>query len=133
VFIKLISSKTSSFGLRESHVQFFKHLNIIIMIFKTKQQNTYTMNDVAKILDLGFGRNTMYEKLRDKLILNKQNVPYQQYLSRDLFKLHAKKRSKQFYKLDYVTIVTEKGLEFIRKILTSPDPTFTLNSIENEQ
>lgn len=98
-----------------------------------EQPNIYTMNEVAKILNLGFGRNTMLKMLRDKHILDKRNVPYQQYLSRGLFILHAKKRSKQFYKLDKVTLATDKGLEFIRKVLTSPDPTFTLNSIENEQ
>lgn len=42
-------------------------------------QATYTVQDAAK--HIGIGPNTLFKKLRAMRILNKQNIPYQRYIS----------------------------------------------------
>jgi anti-repressor protein len=80
---------------------------------------TYSFNEAAKILDLSFGRNTLFRILREKGILGCGNIPYQQFFERGYFKLHIKVRQNQSGYSDTVPLVTDKGLDFIRKILSA--------------
>jgi anti-repressor protein len=80
--------------------------------------NLYNMSQVPKILDLGYGRNTLFEKLRGKQILTSRNEPYQQYVNQGYFKLLRKHRPGQPDNCDVVTMATAKGLKFIEKIIS---------------
>ena len=78
----------------------------------------FSMADVAKTLDMGFGRNKMFAKLRNKGILREDNTPYQRYVDAGYFKLV---QSQYFIGGNSIvattTYVKEKGIDFIRKIL----------------
>lgn len=74
------------------------------------------VGQAAKILDLPFGRNTMFEKLRLRGIFFKnRNEPKQEYIKRGYFLLKEKFISRNGHP-DFVVLkvlVTQKGLEFL--------------------
>ena len=78
------------------------------------------IGEVAKILNLPYGRNTLFNVLREKGIFFKnKNEPLQQYVSKGYFevkeKFHEVSDTKGF--LVVKTYATQKGLGFIAKIL----------------
>ena len=77
------------------------------------------MKEVADILKVkGYGRNNLFKFLREKGILNRKNEPYRNYIEQGLFEI---KESKYIVdnevKIKPTTYVTQKGLDYIRKIL----------------
>jgi anti-repressor protein len=50
-------------------------------------ESLLSMADVAKVLDMGIGRNKLYKLLRDRGILQDTNVPYQRFVDAGYFKL----------------------------------------------
>lgn len=81
---------------------------------------TITMSDAAK--SLGLGRTTLFKILKEIQILDEDNVPYQQFIVNQYFEVKIKEVCAQFSyynKLQPVTIVTRKGLEFLYKTLIS--------------
>jgi anti-repressor protein len=78
------------------------------------------IGEVAKILNLPYGRNTLFSVLREKGIFFKnKNEPLQQYVSKGYFevkeKFHEVSETKGF--LTVKTFATQKGLGFIAKTL----------------
>ena len=74
----------------------------------------------AKILNLGFGRNTLFQKLRERgVFFANRNEPKQQYINAGYFELKEqfieRKNHPGFVVMK--TLVTQKGLAFINKIL----------------
>lgn len=57
----------------------------------------------------------MFQKLRDKGVLNSNNIPYQKYINCGYFKV-VEINTLAGIKLK--TVVFQKGLDFIRKQLT---------------
>lgn len=78
------------------------------------------MGQVAKTLNLGLGRNKIFEILRDKKILDKKNNPYQEYQDRGYFRLieTSYNMPNGDCKIYLKTLVSQKGLDYIRKLLT---------------
>lgn len=77
------------------------------------------MKEVADILNVkGYGRNNLFKFLRENGILNRKNEPYRKYIEQGLFEI---KESKYIVdnevKIKPTTYVTQKGLDYIRKIL----------------
>jgi anti-repressor protein len=77
------------------------------------------IGEVAKILNLAYGRNTLFAVLREKGILFKsKNEPYQQFVSKGYFTLKPYLVEKtEPPKVVTQTYATQKGLGFIAKIL----------------
>lgn len=78
------------------------------------------IGEVAKILNLPYGRNTLFNVLREKGIFFKnKNEPFQQYVSKGYFevkeKFHEVSDTKGF--LVVKTYATQKGLGFIARTL----------------
>jgi anti-repressor protein len=77
------------------------------------------MAQVAKTLNLGFGRNELFKILRSEGFLRENNEPYQTYINSGLFKtipilyttLYGKK------KISIKTVVYPKGLNKIRELI----------------
>ena len=47
-----------------------------------------SMNEVAKVLNIkGYGRNKIFEYLRDNKVLDRWNVPYQKYVDNGWFRV----------------------------------------------
>ena len=74
------------------------------------------IGQAAKILELSFGRNTLFEKLREKGIFFKnRNEPKQEYIDKGYFQLKEKFIERDNHEGFVVikVLVTQKGLEFI--------------------
>lgn len=80
-----------------------------------------SMNEVAKVLNIkGYGRNNLFEFLRNEGILDRFNVPYQKYVDNGWFRVieqHYQKNGEPI--VTTKTLVYQKGIDGIRKkILT---------------
>lgn len=87
------------------------------------------MSEVAKVLDLPYGRNTLFEKLREKEVLFKnRNEPMQHLVNKGYFKLKevSIQRSDKSIMIRMQTLVTQKGLGYIAKVLGVIIPQKTL-------
>lgn len=81
-------------------------------------KNNFTMERVSKTV--GYGRNKLFDFLREKKILRTNNMPYQEYLDRGYFDVRQ-------YSITHLTsgienktqtLVTPKGMAYIHKLLT---------------
>lgn len=78
------------------------------------------IGQTAKILGLPYGRNTLFKKLRDLGVFFKnRNEPKQEYVDRKYFELKEQwiERNSHDSFMIVKVLVTQKGLEFINKIL----------------
>lgn len=76
-----------------------------------------SMNEVAKVLAIkGFGRNNLFEFLRNEKILDRYNVPYQRYVDAGWFRVIEQKYMKNGeQQVTTKTLVYQKGIDGIRK------------------
>lgn len=81
-------------------------------------ESLLSMGEVAKVLDMGIGRNKLYKFLRDKDVLMEDNIPYQRYVDAGYFKLTEKHyMSGEDSIVSTSTYVKQKGVDYIRKLL----------------
>lgn len=78
------------------------------------------MSQVAKVLDIGIGRNKLFELLREKKVLRETNEPYQKYIDCGYFRVIEQKFNKGdgSIGINIKTLVYQKGLDYIRKIVS---------------
>lgn len=77
------------------------------------------VGQAAKILNLPFGRNTLFQKLREKgVFFINRNEPKQEYINRGYFELKEKfiERNNHDGFTVIKVLVTQKGLDFIAKL-----------------
>ena len=75
---------------------------------------------VAKVLNFkNIGRNTLFDILRNQGILQKDNMPFQTYVDRGYFRVVESKWNAPNgdVKVNYKTVVYQKGINFISKLL----------------
>ena len=79
------------------------------------------MGQVAKVLDKDIGRNKLFKILRNKKILQKDNIPFQTYIDRGYFRVIEVKYTKPdgSTNISLKTLVYQKGVNFINKVLES--------------
>ena len=78
------------------------------------------MDKVAKVLDMGIGRNKLFEILRDKKILDRSNIPYQTYVDRGYFRVVEQKYTKPTGENsgnNQNIGISAWGVDYIRKIV----------------
>lgn len=81
-------------------------------------KTAFSMNDVAKVLDKGIGRNKLFEFLRRQGILDRYNVPYQRYVDNGWFRVIEQKYMKDGQPIITTkTLVYQKGIDGIRRRL----------------
>ena len=81
-------------------------------------ESLLSMADVAKVLDMGIGRNKLYKLLRDRGILQDTNVPYQRFVDAGYFKLiESTYVAGDNQVVATTTYVRQKGVDYIRKLL----------------
>lgn len=85
----------------------------------TDSKDAIPMSHVAKVLDMGVGRNTLFQILRDEGILQHDNIPYQEYIDREYFRVVEQKYDKPYGEIgiNIKTLVFQKGIDYIRKLL----------------
>jgi phage antirepressor YoqD-like protein len=93
-----------------------------IEFYDTVMESTDTvdMKDAAKILNLSYGRNILFEILRKKKILMVNNQPYQEYINRGYFRVIERPWTlpNGEPKISKKTVVFQKGLEYIKKVVS---------------
>lgn len=78
------------------------------------------MRKASAVLDIkGFGRNNLLEFLREKGILDGGNIPYRKYQDQGYFRVIETKWTDKYgeTKISFKTVVYQKGLDFIRKMI----------------
>lgn len=84
-------------------------------------KDAITIGDAAKVLNMGVGRNRLFEILRNNKILQNNNVPYQKYIDSGYFRVVEQQWTKPDGEncVSIKTLVYQNGLNFIRKLITA--------------
>ena len=81
-------------------------------------RDAISIGDAAKVLDMGVGQNRLFDVLRREQILQDNNVPYQIYIDRGYFRIIEQKFvAKGETRISIKTLVSQRGLDYIRKML----------------
>lgn len=110
---KIIADKDKIIAEQAPKVEFFDDV--------TGSSDTIDMKEVAKLLNVkGFGRNNLFELLRNKKILDERNQPYQKYVDAGYFRIIESRYTLPTgeIKISLKTVVFQKGVDFIRKLLS---------------
>lgn len=84
----------------------------------TDVKEAIDMGDLAKVLDLGLGRNRLFALLRREKVLMNNNSPYQKYMERGYFNvITVPKKIHGELKSILKTMVYPKGIEFVRNLI----------------
>jgi len=85
----------------------------------TDSKDAIEMSDAAKVLNMGIGRNTLFEILRDEGVLQKNNIPYQKYIDQGYFRVIEQSYQKPTGEtcINLKTIVYQRGLDYIRRVV----------------
>lgn len=81
----------------------------------TGSDTCFDIGVVAKVCNLGVGRNNLFAFLRDNKVLQKNNLPYQQYIDKRYFRVieGSFTRPDGSVQVTYKTVVFQKGVDFI--------------------
>ena len=82
-------------------------------------KDAITMCQVAKVLNMGIGRNKIFAFLRNQKVLMTNNIPYQKYMDKNYFRVIEQEYRKDdgSVRINLVTLVYQEGLDYIRKLL----------------
>ena len=84
----------------------------------TGSKDALSMDEVAKIIDKGIGRNKLFALLRSAGILMQNNTPYQKYVDAAFFRVVEQKYMKgSETHINIKTLVYQKGVDMINKIV----------------
>lgn len=77
------------------------------------------MQAVAKVINMGIGRNKLFEFLRNNKVLMQNNQPYQYYIDLGWFRVIESKYTKPTGDIciNLKTVVFQKGVDGIRKLI----------------
>ncbi len=84
----------------------------------TSSKDAIDMKDAAKVMNIGMGRNTLFQKLRDINIFMENNTPYQTYIDRGYFRVIESKwvTPEGETSISFKTVVYQKGLDYLLKL-----------------
>lgn len=108
---KQIETQTKQLEEQKPKVEFFDQV--------TDSKDAIDMGSCAKVLNMGIGRNRLFEFLRNEGVLQRTNIPYQKYIDLGYFRTIEQKFSKPDGTncINIKTVVYQKGMAFIRRIL----------------
>lgn len=79
-------------------------------------EDAISMGEAAKVLNIGVGRNELFEFLRRKKILQSDNIPYQKYIDAGYFRtIEQKYTMNDSVRINIKTLVYQRGFDYIRK------------------
>jgi phage antirepressor YoqD-like protein/biotin operon repressor len=81
------------------------------------------IGNCAKVLNRSIGRNNLFEFLRNKKILQSDNIPYQKYIDSGYFRVIETKYTipSGETKISLKTLVLQKGVAYTNKLLKEKD------------
>ena len=126
-FVKPTGQELIALALIEAH-RFLEEKDKQIAVMKPKaaffdqvtdSKDAIEMSDAAKVLNMGIGRNTLFEILRDEGVLQKNNIPYQKYIDQGYFRVIEQSYQKPTGEtcINLKTIVYQRGLDYIRRVV----------------
>lgn len=86
----------------------------------TESKDTIDIGTVSKVLNVpGYGRNRLFEKLREEAVLMGDNIPYQKYVDKGYFRVVELKFNKPdgSTNIRFKTLVFQTGVDFIRRLI----------------
>ena len=108
---KQIEEQSKQLEEQKPKVEFFDQV--------TDSKDAVDMAQCAKVLNMGIGRNRLFDFLRSRNILDRHNVPYQNFIDLGYFRTIEQKYSKADGTncINIKTVVYQKGMDYIRKLL----------------
>lgn len=85
----------------------------------TDSKDAIDIGESAKVLNMGIGRNNLFELLRHYKILMSNNQPYQKYIDAGLFRTIETQYTDSYgdIHINIKTVVFQRGLDYIRKVI----------------
>jgi anti-repressor protein len=113
---KQIEEQNKQLEEQKPKVEFFNQV--------TDSTDAVDMKECAKILNMGIGRNRLFEFLRSRAILDRKNLPYQSFIDRGYFRTVETSYTKSDGTncINIKTVVYQKGMDYIRKIYKESIP-----------
>lgn len=112
---KWIQEQEQVLLLQEENKKLQFRSDFVDVVFES--DGLFSMEEVAKILKLPFGRNIMLKKLREKKLFLESNTPKQSLINSGYFKVSEQIiDSNKFKKLVSTTYATSKGVGYIHKV-----------------
>ena len=110
---KQIEAQTKQLEEQKPKVEFFDQV--------TDSTDAIDMASCAKTLNMGIGRNRLFEFLRTRGVLDRHNLPYERYIDLGYFRTIEQKFMKPDGTncINIKTVVYQKGMDYIRKLLTN--------------
>lgn len=83
-------------------------------------KDTIEIGECAKVLNKNIGRNRLFEFLRNRNVLQSNNIPYQKYIDAGYFRVIESKfvTPNGETKISLKTVVFQKGVAYINKLLS---------------
>lgn len=82
-------------------------------------RDAISIGDAAKVLGMGVGQNRLFAMLRAQRILQSNNIPYQEFVDRGYFRVIEQKYDvRGEVRISIKTLVTQRGLDYVRKMLS---------------
>lgn len=112
---KVIAQKDAVIETMRPAVQFMADV--------TGSRDAIEMSQVAKIIGMGYGRNQLFDLLRESKVLRSNNEPYQSYVDLGWFRVIEQKwqDTKGETHITIKTLVYQKGIDGIIKIIRSKE------------
>ena len=113
---KQIEEQNKQLEEQKPKVEFFDQV--------TDSKDAVDMKECAKILNMGIGRNRLFEFLRSRAILDRKNLPYQIFIDKGYFRTVETSYTKPDGTncINIKTVVYQKGMDYIRKIYNESIP-----------
>lgn len=89
--------------------------------------NALDMTTIAKIMNNPrYGRNRIFRLLRERKVIMGNNLPYQSFITNGYFRVYEEPyktsvNGKEITNVNYKTVVTQRGMDLIRKIIKEDD------------
>ena len=89
--------------------------------------NSFDMMTIAKIMNNPrYGRNRIFKILREHRVLMENNLPYQPFIANGAFRVYEEPytttvNGKEITNVNHKTVVTQRGMDLIRKIINEDD------------
>ena len=108
---KQIEEQNKQLEEQKPKVEFFDQV--------TDSKDAVDMKECAKILNMGIGRNRLFEFLRSRSILDRKNLPYQIFIDKGYFRTVETSYTKSDGTncINIKTVVYQKGMEYIRNLI----------------
>lgn len=108
---KIIEQKDEQIAIMAPKADFFDQV--------ASSKDAIDLGSAAKVLNMGIGRNRLFEILREEKVLMHNNQPYQKFIDSGYFRTIEQKYTVPSgeTRISIKTLVYQKGLNYIRKVI----------------